>query len=81
MAARDAKQFVYRYGDETTEFVEDLDGAVPTPQKDQIILRHGHLWKVISVTTHISPGVKGNIPVVLVHLVGTTASPSVKPVA
>jgi len=39
MASRDAKQLVYRYGDETTEVVEDLDGAVPTPQKDQIILR------------------------------------------
>lgn len=81
MAAREAKKLIYSYGNETTEVIDDLDGSMPTPHKDQLILRHGHLWKVVSVTTQISPNVQGSVPVLHIHLVGATASLSSKPVA
>ncbi|HLY40733.1 MAG TPA: hypothetical protein VKR52_05935 [Terracidiphilus sp.] len=79
MISRDAKQLVYKYGNEKAEVVEDREGEMPVPQKDQLILRHGHLWKVVSVVTH--PAAKGGVPVVNIHLIGASPSIATKPVA
>jgi len=71
MPGSDAKQLVYRYdGDENgEEIVQDLNGAITTPQKDQVILRNGKLWRVVFVTTEFSISRTGPIPVVRVFLV------------
>jgi hypothetical protein len=62
------KQLVYRYnGVESSEEVEvDHDGEIPTPSRDDIIVRKGTRWKAVHVITQVSSD--GSVPIVRVFL-------------
>jgi hypothetical protein len=68
MAAKDAKQFVYRYnGDAKSEEVEpDMLGEASVPEKDNIVFRQGKNWKVVHLITEI--GSDDRLPVIRVFL-------------
>jgi hypothetical protein len=46
------KEFVFRYNRDsaTDEVVQDLDGELPVPRKDEFIVRNGVRWKVLHVS-------------------------------
>jgi hypothetical protein len=59
------KQIVYIYnGDATSEESEtDLQGNLPVPQKDEVVLRGGREWKVVNVVLEQSIGDPKALPV------------------
>lgn len=68
--ANNMRQIVYRYnGDEANdEEVMDLDGDIPIPEKDDIILRNGKRWKVVMILTKTSVTHPPAIPVIYIAL-------------
>jgi hypothetical protein len=67
---KNARQFVYRYdGDaKSDEVVEDFDGEITVPEKDQVIPRNGRNWRVVAVVTQQTLSNPPAIPVCRVFL-------------
>jgi hypothetical protein len=70
MGQKESKQIVYRYnGDPKSDEVQpDLDGEIPIPQRDQIVMRNGKNWKVVQVNTETTVSVPKAVPIVRIFL-------------
>jgi hypothetical protein len=68
MGTKQAKQIVYRYnGIVSSEEVEqDLDGEVPVPPQNSVIVRSGKNWKVAVINWEVATD--GRIPVLRLFL-------------
>lgn len=63
-----AKTIVYCYNEDPKSDEEefDLDGEFTVPERDEMIVRQGKLWRTVRATWHI--GSSGQIPIVRVFL-------------